>query len=207
MRTLLPAALSLFLLGAGCGGGAGVGEQDLCVRVTGRLVDDETGRPVSRDAIYIHAFNDEVPYQVSLEPDDETTFELGAPEPNVRLRIADTSNEYELYERTFTVENGALDVEVRLKPTHWVRLHGTVLWRDGAAPRPLREGDGNVRHGQVSLGRYGLHAQEDGTYATRVPRERFEVLVINTSYSPQPREVDLRGVTGEEHELDFVLTR
>ncbi len=66
-------ALVLFLplVLEGCAGKE-AGSGDFLVR--GRLLDDETGLPVSRSTIYVHAFNDSTGFQVSLEPADSSEF-------------------------------------------------------------------------------------------------------------------------------------
>jgi len=178
------------------------------VHVTVRLVDDETGEPVSRAQNYVHAFNDATGHQVSLEPADETGFELEIPLPEIRLRVPDRTNTYELFEETFVAENGVLDLEIRLRPTHWIRLHGTVLWRDSDGTlRPLSEGDGNVRKAALTLGRsVGLSPGPDGSYSVKAPREEMEVLSINTNYHHAPARVDLSGETGDDYEVNFVLS-
>ncbi len=179
------------------------------VRVTGRLIDAETGEPVSRDRIFVHAFNDATEHQVSLKPNSETTFELEMPAPEIRLRIPDLQHAYELFEEDFVAKDGRLEVDVRLQPTHWIQLHGTVLWKDkDGSLRPLNEGDGNVRKASLSGGRYvGFGTDATGRFATRAPRELIEVLSINTSYQHEPREVDLSDVEADEFEVHFVLTQ
>ncbi len=178
------------------------------VLVTGQLLDAESGAPVSRENIYVHAFNDATKTQVSVEPGGDAEFELEIPAPEIRLRVADTTNVYELFEQDYVAKGGRLDVEVRLQPTHWVRLHGTILWRDGQGRlRPLSEGDGQVRDARLSAGReVQFDPDGDGEYSVMAPREALEISTINTSYVSNPASVDLSGVTGEEHKLDLVLT-
>jgi hypothetical protein len=179
-------------------------------RVTGRLVDGETGMPVSRRTFWVHGFNDEVDHQVSLEPADESTFSMELPTRDVRLRIFDMERKYELFERMYAAAEGSLDVEVRLAPTHWIRLHGKVLWRDGANLRPPREGDENVRSVMVHVSSSGsssfrLDLARDGSYSERVPRDLLSILTIDTSRGPTPRQIDLRDATEDERQLDIVL--
>lgn len=198
--TLVPVFAAALIVGCS---GAGT-------RVTGRLIDDETGKPVARSTFYIHAFDDAAKLQVSLDPDDDTDFSLRVTGTSIdgrkiRLRVPDLSNRYELYEKTFEEQDGVLDVDVRLKPTHWVRLHGKVLWRDGKVLRPIQEGDGNVRHAQVSAGRAGLRPDSDGNYSVRAPRELLKVLTINTNRAVHPKEIDLSGFKGDEFEQDVTL--
>jgi hypothetical protein len=192
---------------AACSGGVPLGSG---TRVTGRLVDDETGKPVARSTFYVHAFDDAAKLQVSLDPSDDTDFALtmggtSVDGRRIRLRIPDLSHTYELWESTLEEQDGVLDVEVRLKPTHWVRLHGKVLWRDGDRLRPIHEGDGNVRHAMVRAGPAGLRPDRDGSYSVKAPRELLPVLTIDTNRSAHPKEIDLRGVTEDEFEVDVVL--
>lgn len=204
MRAACPLVLLTTL--AACGGGPFGGG----TRVTGRLVDDETGKPVARTTIYVHAFDDAAKLQVSAAPSSATDFALTMTGTSIdgrkiRVRVPDLSNTYELWEKTFEEQDGVLDVDVRLKPTHWVRLHGKVLWRDGDKLRPLAEGDGNVRHAMVSAGRAGLRPGPDGTYSVKAPREVLKILTIDTNRSASPREIDLSGVTADDFEQDVTL--
>jgi len=173
--------------------------------LTGRLVDGETGRPVSRSTVWIHAFDDVAGRQESLRPSAGSDFALRIEGQEIRLRVADLSNTYELHQETLSARDGAIDVDVRLRPTHWVRLHGTVLWRDGARLRPLREGDANVRSAAVQAGRVGLAPDAAGTYSVKVPRELLKVLTINTNRAAYPKEIDLSGFAGDAFEQDVVL--
>jgi len=178
------------------------------VHVTVRLVDDETGEPVSRAGNYVHAFNDATGHQASLDPADETEFELEMPAPEIRLRVPDRTNTYELFEEDFVAKDGVLDVEIRLRPTHWIRLHGTLLWKDtDGTLRPLSEGDGNVRKAALSAGRgVGFEPGSDGAYSVNAPREVLEIVSINTNYRHAPTRVDLSNETGDDYALDLVLS-
>jgi hypothetical protein len=175
------------------------------VRVRGRLVDDTTGIEVPRRDFWVHGFSDSVKEQVSLPSAPESSFSLVLPARDVRLRVADGSNRYRLYEERFTATGDVLDVEVRLVPTGWVRLHGRVLVRDGARlrPPPITGEMGSMP--RVHVGRALLEYREDGSYSERVPRELLRVLTTDTALDVHPKEVDLRGVTADDHALDFVL--
>ncbi len=176
------------------------------VEVFVRLVDDETGEPVSRNGNYVHAYNDAQDLSVMLEPGDGDRFELCMQEPEIRLLIPDGSGFYKVFEQSFTAKDGVLDIEVRLKRAHGVRLYGTMLWEDASGDlHPLSEGSGNIRH--VFLGGMpsGSDLSDDGQYSVRKPRELLEFRSINTSYYHSPMEVDLRGVTEDEYELNFVF--
>lgn len=200
MRALL--ALVLTVSAGACGSPS---SQD--VTISGRIVDAETGRPVPRNSIYIHAFDDATKRQVTVKPDkDEDSFELTTQWPVVRLRVADTSKRYELNEQTLTVTGGAWDGTIRLVPTHWVRLHGRILWREGDKLRPPSEGDGTVRHAFVGIGgRSGIYPEEDGSYSVRVPREVVKILTVNTSLGAAQESLDLTTVVGDEHAFDIIL--
>ena len=176
------------------------------VTISGRIVDAETGRPVARKSIFIHAFDDATKRQVSLRPADDDAFELTTTWPTVRLRVADVSDEYRLDEQTFTVTGNAWDGTIRLVPTHWVLLHGRLLWRDGARLRPPSEGDGAVRHAFLGIGpKHDVHAADDGSYSVRVPREVVAILTVNTSLAPSQKSLDLTAVQGDEFAHDVIL--
>lgn len=185
--------------------------------VTGRLLDAETGKPVVREGIWIHVFPAGSTTPSSAEPDtDRSDFEIeldtlgssaGAPGTRVRLRVADSARAYEVFEREFTLVGGALDVDVKLVPTHWLRLHGRIAWRDGARLRPVREGGPNVEHALIYLGPHLLWTEGRDTYSLLVPRELLRVFSVNTSHGVVPREIDLRGASEAERELDLVLEK
>lgn len=178
------------------------------ILVTGRLVDDETGRPVPRTTIYVHAFSDAVRKQVSLDPGEGSEFSLRLPTRNVRLRVADIGDEYALWERTFTVDGDILEQEVRLKPLHWIRLHGRILVDDGTGPRPLPRGDGGIgSRAMVSFSPGGRMHEDlsDSSYWVRVPRQRVRVSCLNSAEMPTEREIDLTGATEVEREYDVIL--
>ncbi|QDV09244.1 hypothetical protein Poly30_48010 [Planctomycetes bacterium Poly30] len=176
------------------------------IRVSGRLIDAETGQSVSRETFYVHAYVDGTGERVSLDPARGDDFGFRMSQPEIRRLVADKADQYERFEGTFTASGEVLDVDVRLKPTHWVRAHGTVLWRDDKGRlRPLRDGDELVRAARPHIGGRLLHPDADGNYEQLLPRELHELLAINTSYGPVPSEVDLRGVTEEDYPLDVVL--
>ena len=174
--------------------------------VSGRIVDAETGAPVPRTSIFVHAFDDATKRQVSLSPEDDDAFELTAPAATVRLRVADTSGRYELSEQTFTVTGGAWNGTIRLVPTHFVHLHGRILWRDGDKLRPPSEGDGNVSHASVYFGRSGaVRPAPDGSFSVRLPREVLVLRTINSARTPVLESLDLTAVEGDEKECDIIL--
>jgi hypothetical protein len=201
LAALLLLVLVLLLLAA-CGG------PPAGFRLSGRLVDAETREPVSRETFYIHAFNDAKHHQVTLGPEDGAAFALEVPEGEVRLRIADKSRKYALYERKMVLEKGTTELEIALEPTHYVRLHGHVV--DGETgrrvPRAEHEEvlggplliylDGSRRRGPIWPG-------EDGGYSERVPREKVRFRLVNTSEGLVEDVVDLAGFEGEEYVFDL----
>jgi hypothetical protein len=198
--------LLLALLAASLAGCANGSAPPGSVVVRGRIVDAETGEPVPRTSIHVHAFDDATKRKVSLAPEDDDAFELTAPAATVRLRVADTSGRYLLNEQTFTVAGGVWDGTVRMVPTHHVHLHGRILWRDGEKLRPPSEGDGSVQHAFLGIGpKYGVRPAEDGSYSVRVPRELLPLRTVNTSRGPNPATLDLTGFEGDEKEYDIIL--
>jgi hypothetical protein len=189
-------------------GGAKFRSLEGSIRVTGRLVDAETRRPVTRAQIWIHGFNDAFDAQASLEPGpDRNDFELFLPAPDLRLRIADRSDEYALFERLFVAKDGQLDVEIALQPTHWLVLRGRVLWDDHGTLRPVGRG----RHPVVGAPIIDvfpdghLNRDSEGRYEGRVPREELEFSAVSTALRLEPSRLDLRGATEDERELDLIF--
>jgi hypothetical protein len=188
---------------SGCGPGN--------IEVRGRLVDAETGAPVRRDRVYVHAFDDATKVQVSLEPDPTaSTFELHLPSPEIRLRVYDMEGVHALYEKSFTAPaDGKLDVEVRLEPTHWIRLHGHFYYRVADRVWPVDNGDGSMGCCPlIEIGpRSSVDHDDDGAYSLLVPRELLKIGMVDTACHPVPAELDLRGATGDEREFDLYLER
>jgi hypothetical protein len=186
---------------SGCGPGN--------VEVRGRLVDAETGAPVKRERIYVHAFNDAEKVQVSLDPDEgESTFRLRLPSPEIRLRVPDLEHRYKLFEKRFTAAaDGELEVEVRLEPTHWIRLHGHIQYRESGKLRPVDHGDGSMGCCPlIDIGpRSWIDYDDDGAYSVLVPRELLKIRMVDTPCHPVPAELDLRGATGDERTFDLYL--
>jgi len=178
------------------------------VLVKGRLLDDETGRPVPRTTIYVHAFSDDVRKSVSLDPGEGSTFSLRLPTRSVRLRVADIGDEYALWERTFALDGDTLDQEVRLKPLHWIRLHGRILVGDDQGLHPLPRGDGGTGSRALVSFRPGGRMHEDfsdSSYWVRVPRERIRVQCLDSAEMPEKKVIDLTGATEAEREFDVIL--
>jgi hypothetical protein len=180
------------------------------VRVSGRILDDETGQPVAREWIYVHGFSDDAGAQVSLDPDSgDTSYSVDLPTRNVRLRIADVSKKYELWQQTLTATGPTLEQDVRLKPTHFVTVKVSVKWRDGTTLRPISDGDGGVRHAQLSFAGADagqtMRRDDDGSYTLRLPRKAMKILLINTNRRVTPDVIDLTDVKADETEAVFVL--
>ena len=131
------AALCVVL--CGCGdekNGPGTADTSDEYRLSGTLLDAETGEAVPRAGIYVHVFCDEVNLQKTVNPDEtKSDFEVLVPKPKVRLRVYDGSHVYALYERTMTLASKTERVEVRLEPTNYIKLRGRVL--DGSTGKPI----------------------------------------------------------------------
>ena len=178
-------------------------------RVRGSLLDGETGEPVSRATFYVHAFHDATDHQVSLDPADPATFEMVMPAAEVRLRIADKSRRYRLYEERHVLHRGDNELDVRLEPTHFVRLHGRVLDADTGEPLERTEGiGGDARlHVRDEDGKDGIVTvpDEDGSYSVRVPRHRLRFRFVNTGKGPVEPTLDLSGYEGDAFEHDILM--
>jgi hypothetical protein len=182
------------------------------VHVAGRLIDGESGKPVTRAGIWVHAFRDEIKAQSTAEPDaNRSDFELTLPGPaaSVRVRVADSTNAHELFEQTFAVTGNALDVDVKLVPTHWLRLHGRIQWRDGDRLRPASEGDDVFGHGLFlwRAGAPGVDVPQRDEYSVLVPRELLRPAALCTEHRLAPVEIDLRGATEAERRVDLVFEK
>jgi hypothetical protein len=178
------------------------------VRVTGRLLDARIGKPVARTRLWIHGFNDEVKAQASLKPEEgSTAFELFLPTPHVRLRIADKSDEYVLFEQSYEASDGRLDIDVRLQPSDWIVLRGRILWDDEATLRPFERDAPKVGDARFYFGRSGsLQIDNDtGTYSARLPRELAVIRAVNTSFTLHPKSIDLTGATEAERVVDLTF--
>jgi hypothetical protein len=182
------------------------------VRVSGRILDSETGLPVPRDHVWVHGFSDDAGAQVSLKPESgDAPFSLDLPTRSVRLRVVDASRKYEVWERTLSADGPSLETDVHLVPTHLVLVHVIVRWRDGAALRPLSDGDGNVRQAMLSFSDTGSGSDVEhagaGEYSLRLPRKTLRVLVVDTNRHATPNTLDLSGFQGDETTAEFVLEK
>jgi len=178
-------------------------------RIRGRLVDAETGEPVSRESIYVHAFHDATHHQVTLDPESASTYEVEMPAAEVRLRIADKSRRYKLYEERYVFEPGTNEFDVRLEQTHFVLLHGRVLDKETGKPLERSEGLGRAARMHIDEvnGDYGSVTvpKADGSFSVRVPRSLLRIRFVNTAKTPADPALDLRGVDGDTCERDVLM--
>jgi len=106
------------------------------------------------------------------------------------VRVADGPTPIELYEKTFKEQDGVLDVDVRLKPTHlWSVCHAACC--GATAPRCVRSrrATGTCVDAMVSARRAEL---PPGQQRLRTPVKRraelLKVLLIDTSCRATPKE-------------------
>ncbi len=195
-------ATIVLVWGGSCRGVPGDGD----IRVSGRLVDVETGRSVSRRSFYIHGFDDATGEQVTLDPSEGSEFAFNTTSPIVRLRIVDKEHKYKVYERSHTEWGDGIKLEAALRPTHFVRVHGRVLMggsKDDLQPVPQSSVIGAMPF--VSLDGRHLGYDSSGHYSIRLPREQLELRTTNFGGEVHPKELDLRHVTSNELQLDVTL--
>jgi hypothetical protein len=176
------------------------------VELSGRLVDGETGKPVSRRRTYMQAFADgsRLP-SAKLEPEDTPRFAFNLTGDDIRIEVWDKDGQYERLERTFKLGENSKDVELRLTPARRVLVHGRVLWRDAGKLRPPAEGDSSVRDAVVSIGGVSLVLSNDGSFAVRLPRKKLPVMTVNTRRDPIPEVIDLSTTDKSDMEQDIIL--
>lgn len=193
---------SLLVVSTGCSTVPGEGN----VRVSGRLVDMETGRDVSRRNMIIHAFDDQAGEQVTLGKAKGSEFVFNTTSPLVRLRIVDTSHEYKLYEGGHIEFGDGIKLEAGLRPTHFVRVHGRVLMgsnHDSLRPIPSSPIIGATPF--VHIGDRKLSPDSNGYYSTRLPRRLHRIQTINFGGTVHPYELDLRDYAEDEVQVDVTL--
>jgi len=201
MRLTLIGILLALLLASGCA------REGFTIR--GTVIDSETGEEVSRAEMYLHFFCDEIDHQQSLDPRDVTDFEVTMPRATVRIRAADLSSRYHLFEKTIEIAGGEIEFDIPMVPTHYVLLKGKILdARTGTVILP-KPGIGNTPLFYVQDER-GFSAgligpASNGTYSVRVPREKLTFLVVDTPLSPRTKTLDLTGFDGEVRQFDLVL--
>lgn len=177
--------------------------------LTGTIVDSETGAPISRRDIFVHAFNDSIDLEISLEPADESTFTVRLPLPEVRLRIADKSDQYHLFESRIDIPVAGLNHQVQLVPTHFVRLHGQLLTIENGVWKSKAPGAG---HFGISFaldgdrpGIWPCTLSSSASFEVHLPRDRLRIFLIDTELSPNPSCIDLTGIGTDLVELEIRL--
>jgi hypothetical protein len=197
---------------AACGDDGG-GIKPRPYELSGRLLDAETGAEVSRSTIYLHFFCDEQKWKTTREPADTTNYSVKVPHPKVRVRAYDQENTYAAFEREFELKEGSQTFDIKLQPTHNVKLHGKVIdARTGKpiAPPKTAEGVGGsvlfyFQHEGVPCHPGTISPAADGTYSIRVPRGMIKILAVNTPLALKQGEVDLTKVTADDYAFDIEL--
>jgi hypothetical protein len=198
-RVLTGLCTALLLLAGACA-------SDPSHLLHGRVIDAETGEPVSRRTMYVHFFCDEIDFQRTLDPEDASTYSVRLPRPTVRVRAADRSGVYALFEQTLTIDGEALEHDIRLTPTHFVLLRGRAIDAvTGEAIRPTGGwGSGPVLHldaDKVGWGKSGVTLDDEGAFSLRVPRAKLRVRAINTSKRIVNPVIDLTGYEADERDV------
>lgn len=202
MRSRIVAAMLWIAALQGCESDSGQFE------IRGRLIDTETGAPVSRVNVNVHLFNDAAKAQVSFPLEDEATFVARMPGAGVRLRVIDRTDKYRFFERNLEIPATGLETVVELVPTHFVLVKGRLL-ENGKAPRV----EAGVIGGTPLLGfawdddcKGTDYDADDGSFEVRLPRTRVEVQMLDTGLGPVPPILDLTGVTVDVVVQDICLT-
>ncbi len=198
-RILTFQAAALLLVGAGC-----ASEPSHLLR--GRVIDAETREPVSRRTMYVHFFCDETGFQLTLDPEDESTYSVRLPLPRVRVRAADGSGVYALFEQTLTIEGEALEYDIRLTPTHFVLLRGRAVDAvTGEAIRPTGGmGSGPLLYldaDKVGWSKSMVRLDDEGTFSLRVPRAKLTVRAVNTPKRIVNPVIDLTEYEADERDV------
>ncbi len=201
MRLTLIGIVLCLLLASGCA------REGFTIR--GTVIDSETGEEVSRAKMYLHFFCDEIDYQQSLDPRDVTDFEVSMPRATVRIRAADGSSRYHLFETTIEITGSEIEFDIPMVPTHYVLLQGKILdARAGTVILP-KPGLGNTPlfyiHDEKGFNASMIGPASNGTYSVRVPREKLTILVVNTPLGLRTGTLDLTGFEGEVRKFDLVL--
>jgi hypothetical protein len=153
--------------------------------------------------MYVHFFCDQIDFQRTLDPEDASTYSVRLPRPTVRVRAADRSGVYALFEQTLTIDGEALEHDIRLTPTHFVLLRGRAIDAvTGEAIRPTGGwGSGPRLHldaDKVGWGKSGVTLDDEGAFSLRVPRAKLRVRTINTSKRIVNPVIDLTGYEADE---------
>ena len=196
--------LAITLLSTGCGSDTREVD-DPGVTIRGRLIDAETGAtPEIHDQMVLHVFCDDLDKQVSLQPDDSGAYEVHMPGRTVRMRFADLANVYFLHEATKTLASNEATWDLRIEPTNYLLLRGTIKGLKEAREAGFNKVMFMADHDGPSL--HSLHLpHKEGKFALRVSRSVIEFSVVNTSWKLSPSQIDLSGVTADEHEVVLTL--
>ncbi len=209
LRTAL-LGLALVFPTAGCGSSRDAAPPGH-VTLEGRLIDAETGEPISRDGMFVHLFCDDLDVQNSLEREDTMRYRAIMPGRTIRVRVFDPSRTYHRFEETITVAGAERRFDIALQPTGYVTLHGRAVIADSGqviipdrgaaigAGGPLFYigiADGSVRDSTVSL-------DATGRYSLKVPRATIRIDSVNSALSPIERTLDLTGYEADAFEYDI----
>lgn len=209
--SLLSSCAAVLCLGS-CAEVAGHGKYELHVT----FVDAETSALVSRNPLWFEASN--VATGETVSPGyylHQSSFTVRMPLPDVRLRVQDWTSEYRKHEETFVVPPTGIDCVIRLVPTHFVLLKGRLLVEDhGQWVKLPREphtgaiGENLLLSFCTEERNYGDANIDNGIFEIRLPRDRFEILILDSPFAAEePRVLDLTGVKDDVIERDFHLVR
>lgn len=205
---VLGSLLALCLPLAGCGNDGNGTPNTSDYRLSGRVLDADTGEEVSRETLYLHFFSDDVKLKKTLNPEPGSRYEVLMPQAKVRVRVSDKERRYALFEETIDLASKAESYDIKLKPTNYIRLHGTV--KEDGKPVPPSDGTPGDRvmlyfesDGKPIAG--PIPPASDGTYSLRVPRGPIKILTVNTAKKPKNDTVDLTGNTNDSHAFDIEL--
>jgi hypothetical protein len=174
-------------------------------RLHGRILDAETGTPVSREHAYLHFFCDAIDVQKSFDPADLTSYDVRMPRAEIRIRIKDKTEEYALFEKTVTVDGNDREYDIRLVPTHFVLLRGRAI--DVATGQAVEQhGHGPLLYFDAEPGDWGrsmVRLDDDGAFTLRVPRAKLRIQAVDTSKRIANPILDLTGFEGGETEFEL----
>lgn len=212
--TIPPAALAAALAAvlAGCAQPPGAARP---YRLSGTLRDATTNEPISRRTVYLHFFCDDAGFQESLEREDEATFDVRLPTPNVRIRASDPERAFAFRTETFTLTDPETRRDILLQPTGYVLLRARVVDATGAAVVPARPsgrgvpavgGGGPLFYLRSDADAFSadlVGLDDSGAFAVRVPRAVISIAAVDTALAPVEATLDLSRVEGPA--FDHVL--
>ncbi len=173
-------------------------------RLKGKVVDAETGERVSRETIYLHFFCDAIKAQKTIDRGAGSTYDVLMPQATIRVRVADKSDRYKLFEQTITLASKQQTFDIPLVPTHNIRLHGKVAGYRPPGP-DAKLGDSVLfyfEHGGRAVAG-PMAPDSDGTYSLYVPRGIITITAVNMGGKIKDPTVDLTGKTGKAHQHDI----